>query len=506
MTKDTASSANPTISLDHGSAAPLYRQVYERLRLAILTGRIEPGARLPSTRALASELGVSRTTTTLAYEQLQMEGYIESRVGDGARVAQLTLEHGAGDVNGARATATPGNAVEETTRLSQRGQALVSKAASASLFHVDDTDTRSGIFRAGVPDVSSFPWGIWATLVARRARRSLPDYALYQDARGYAPLREAIATHIGVTRGVRCSPEQIIITAGAQGALDLVARVLLDRGDTVCVEDPGYPGSRGAIMGAGARPTPVPVDGEGLVVEVARQRGENARMAIVSPSHQFPTAVTMSLTRRLALLEWATSAGTWVIEDDYDSEFRYSGRPLEALQALDRSRRVVYVGTFSKVMFPALRLGYLVAPPDLLAGLLAARRLVDVHPPLLEQLALADFLTEGHFARHIRRMRDLYRERRDALVDALAHDLGGLLDVTTPEAGLHLVGWLPVGTDARPIIAAAAERQLYLSSVSQFSVRALPRDGLHLGFASASPDALRAGVRTLARCAETFGR
>jgi GntR family transcriptional regulator/MocR family aminotransferase len=326
----------------------------------------------------------------------------------------------------------------------------------------------------------------------------LQAVSCYQYVQGYLPLRQAIAMHIGVTRGVHCSPEQIILTTGGQGALDLVARVLLDPGDAAWVEDPGYSGARGALLAAGAQLVAVPVDEKGLDVEAGRQLCPEARLAIVTPSHQFPTGVTMSLSRRLALLEWSREAHAWIVEDDYDSEYRFSGRPLEALHGLDRAGRVLYIGTFSKVLFPSLRLGYLVAPAELLTALIATHRLLAVHLPLLEQLALADFIAEGYFARHVRRMRQLYNERRNALVDALRRELGNKLDVTVPEAGMHLAVWLPKGMSAQAVAQRAAASGLHILPISHFSLRPLQRDGLLLGFASASPQELRAGVQTLA--------
>ena len=279
---------------------------------------------------------------------------------------------------------------------------------------------------------------------------------------------------------------------------DLVARVLLDPGDPAWIEDPAYSGARGALLAAGAKLVAVPVDEEGLDVDAGRQLCPEARLAIVTPSHQFPTGVTMNLSRRLALLEWSKEAHAWIVEDDYDSEYRFSGRPLEALQGLDRAGRVLYIGTFSKVLFPSLRLGYLVAPPELLKGLIATHRHIAVHLPLLEQMALADFLVEEYFARHVRRMCLLYRERRNALVDALTRELGNRLDITVPEAGLHLVAWLPSGMSAQAAAQRAAAYGLHVLPISQFSLRPLQRDGLLLGFASTSPQELRAGVHTLA--------
>lgn len=497
MPKRALSIEKPEIILDQNVPTPLYKQLYEWLRAAILAGQLEPGTRLPSTRALAGEMGISRNTTALAYEQLALEGYIESRVGDGTRVARLQPEQLLQVTRHGKGPYPPDTSSQSTAVLARRGQLLVSTPflGEFSAYHAS---AETSVFRAGQPDVAIFPYEIWAKLVARHARRSLQAVSFYQNAHGYSPLREAIAAHIGITRGVRCSHEQIIITAGSQGALDLVARVLLDPGDLAWVEDPGYPGARGALLAAGARLAPVPVDQAGIDVEAGKARCRDARLAIVTPSHQFPTGATMSLNRRLALLEWARETRAWIVEDDYDSEYRFSGRPLEALQGLDSARRVIYIGTFSKVLFPALRLGYLVAPPALLEGLLAARSLIDVHPPLLEQLALADFIAEGHFARHLRKMRLLYAERRNTLVDALMRELGDILDVAVPEAGMHLVAWLRSDMSARAVAKLAAAHGLPIQPLSQFSLRPLQCDGLLFGYANASPEALRAGVHTLA--------
>jgi GntR family transcriptional regulator/MocR family aminotransferase len=500
MPKRVKGVAEADVTLDSTATAPLYRQLYERLRAEILAGQLEAGARLPSTRALASHLGVSRNTTALAYQQLLLEGYLEARVGDGTRVAQLQREHrehrehrerrpsARHAPNQPAATAQPVPAL-----LSRRGQALLAAPYPGELY-ASLPDAGGRVFRAGQPDVSHFPQATWARLIARHARHSLQGVALYQRAHGYLPLREAIAAHIGITRGVHCSPDQIILTAGSQGALDLAARVLLDPGDRAWVEDPGYLGARGALLAAGAHLVPVPLDAEGIMVDTGRQLGTDARLAVVTPSHQFPTAVTMSLSRRLALLRWAHDARAWIVEDDYDSEYRFSGRPLEALQGLDRAERVIYVGTFSKVLFPALRLGYLVAPAALVPGFLAARRFTDVHLPPLEQMALADFLVEGHFARHLRRMRLVYLQRRDALVEALRRELEDVVTVDVPEAGMHLVVWLSAGLSATAISRQGGLRGLNMLPILQNG----RREGLMLGFAADTPAALRAGVRALA--------
>lgn len=498
MSKRATPLKKPTIILDQHASSPMYRQLYERLRGSILSGQLEVGARLPSTRALASSLGISRTTTALAYEMLLLEGYIESRVGDGTRVARLQAEHLFQESKNAQAPDATSISKATPAAIAQRGQLLMDMPYPEGFFG-EQARLGRNLFLVGQPDVTSFPYEVWARLVARHARHSLQAVSYYQYVQGYLPLRQAIARHIGVTRGVHCSPEQIILTTGAQAALDLAARVLLDPGDAAWVEDPGYSGARGVLLAAGAKVVSVPVDAEGLEVAAGQRLCSEARLAIVTPSHQFPTGVTMSLSRRLALLEWSRKSQAWIVEDDYDSEYRFSGRPLEALQSLDRAGRVLYIGTFSKVLFPSLRLGYLVAPPALLDGLIAAHRLIAVHLPLLEQMALADFIAEGYFARHLRKMCQLYKERRNVLVDALTWELGETVDVTVPEAGMHLVVWLPSGMNAQVVAQRAAAPGLYVLPISQFSLRPLPRDGLLLGFASASPGELRVGVQTLAR-------
>jgi GntR family transcriptional regulator/MocR family aminotransferase len=489
MPKRPASHSEQTITLERHTATPLYRQLYERLRAQILTGQLEPGARLPSTRAFASELGVSRTTMAFVYEQLLLEGYIESRVGSGTKVTALApqrLAKGSQRPHARHATRTP-----DTT--------AAGDSPDASLIPARLSPASASPFRVGYPDVAAFPYDIWSRLVARHSRQSLPDLALDQSPLGYYPLREAIAAHIGITRGVRCSPERIIITAGAQGAFDLLARVLLAPGAAAWVEEPGYPNARGALLAAGATLIPTPVDQRGLVVAAGHDHAPNARLAVVTPSHQFPTGSVLSLSRRLELLEWARAAPAWIVEDDYDSEFRFSGRPLEALHGLDSAERVVYVGTFSKTLLPALRLGYLVAPPAVCDALVAARRFIDGRPPQLEQLALTDFLRQGHFVRHLKRMRARYQERRDALLEALQQELGGLLEIGVPEAGMSLAAWLPDGMSDQAVARRAAERGLNVTPISTFCLEPIQRGGLLFGFASASPDTLRAGVQSLSQ-------
>lgn len=492
MARRAAIEAAVTVALDRGSRVPLHRQLYEGLREAVLAGRLRAGTRLPSTRALAAELGVSRNTVMGAFLQLLAEGYLVGRVGSGTYVADSLPE----DLLRAQAKKSrapgPGQAGR---RLSARGEALAATLTSTTR---DRGVPRA--FRPGVPALDEFPTRVWGRL-AGKVWRSPPRALLgYGDPAGYRPLREEISAYLGAARAVRCAWEQVIVVSGSQQALDLAARVLLDPGDAAWVEDPGYAGARGALTAAGARIVPVPVDGEGLRVSVGTRRAAGARLACVSPSHQYPLGATMSLSRRLELLAWASRAGAWVLEDDYDSEYRYTGRPLEALQGLDSSAegRVIYLGTFSKVLSPALRLGYLVVPHDLVDPFTAARELADRHSPSVDQAVLARFMAEGHFARHLRRMRTLYAGRQAALVEAASRELPGLLDVGPAEAGMHLVGWLPEGDDDREAARRAEARGVEAAALSLYGIEPPPRGGLLLGYAAVGEAEIRTGVRRLA--------
>ncbi len=494
------------IALDRRAASPLSRQLYERLRTAILLGQLGAGFRLPSTRLLAKELGVSRNTVLLAYDQLLAEGYVEGRIGSGTRVARNLPESflQAPAIPSVPGASPPAPAPAPVTP-SRRGAAMAAAPAMPGAAGVPAGGAPRP-FQPGLPALDALPTELWAQLLTRRARRSLPDLLAYQDSPGYRPLREAIAAYLGASRGVRCTAAQVLVVAGGQGGLDLAARVLLDPGDAAWVEDPGYLRARGALLAAGARLVPVPIDGQGLDVAAGQERAPDARLAYVTPSHQFPLGPAMGLARRLALLEWAARTGAWIVEDDYDGEFRYAGRPLPALQGLRPDGRVVYVGTFSKVLFPALRLGYLVVPPALVAPFVAARRFVDGHPPALEQAALADFVAEGHFARHLRRMRALYAGRVAALAAAARHDLAGLLDLRPTPSGMHLVGWLPPGVDDRAAARQAAAHDVVTVPVSSFAIEPLDRGGLLLGFAAVDEPAIRDGVHRLATALRPFAR
>ena len=491
-------SLHERIRLDNTSSVPLHRQIYQWVRRAILDGQLQPGQRLPSTRTLAGELGVSHNTASTAYEQLQAEGYIERTVGQGTSVASFFPE-APPSASAASQELAPGYPAISAPDLSPFGRIMAEQRRNVPLFLMQRRPAELRAFRLGMPALDQFPYRLWTRLLTRHARHSLPAQADYQEIPGYRPLREAIAAHIAITRGVRCRPDHILITSGAQAALDLTVRLVVDKGDAVWMEDPGYPGARVVLESTGACLTSVPVNANGMEVAFGRTASPQARLVYVTPSHQFPLGVTMKLEQRLALLQWASQARAWIVEDDYDSEYRFAGRPVEALQGLDQANRVIYIGTFSKVLFPSLRLGYVVAPAALMEPLTLVQRFLNTHPPVLEQMALTDFLTEGHFARHLRRMRTLYAARKEALLTAIRHECGELLEARAPEAGMHLVGWLPPGMDDTEIEQRAEQKGIEAVALSPMSRQPMPRGGLVLGYAGCNEQEIQAGVRTLAR-------
>ncbi|WP_334188130.1 MocR-like pyridoxine biosynthesis transcription factor PdxR [Noviherbaspirillum sp.] len=469
------------IRLDPDQPAPLFRQLYEALKAAVLDGRISPGMQLPPTREFAASLGVSRQTVLNAFEQLTAEGFLSGTVGKGTFVSN--------NLPIAGRTATEPASVGNLHLLSERGLRYTGEQARMN--------THRGApvaFRIGMSAVDAFPFDVWARLEARQWRR--PSFQLgYNDAAGYPPLRELLAAYLRASRDVNCTAEQVIVTSGSQQALYLIANLLLAPGDTAWVEDPGYPGTRAALHAADARICPVPVDDQGLLVGYGAASHPQAKLAYVTPSHQYPLGVTMSLQRRLQLLDWAADSRAWIVEDEYDSEYRYSGRPLASLQSLDKTGRVIYVGTLSKVMFAGLRLGYLVVPPDLADAFARAKSVIDRHTAIAPQAVLADFIAEGHFARHIRRTRVLCNERRVALLNALDLHLQDELHLGPADAGLHLTAAFRLPRNDKALARAAQEEGIELRALSTFY--ASPErsaSGLLLGFAAVDSAALNNAV------------
>lgn len=458
-----------------GTALP--RQLATQLRQCILGGRLTPGANLPATRQLALQLQVSRNTVIAAYDQLLAEGFLVARRGSATQVAPLPVPNNPLDMPAARP-------------ISRRATTLLGTAKPrGQMWHE--------ALVPGIPDVEHFPWVEWSRLLARRWRRPGHDLLLPDNSAGYPPLRAAIATWLGRSRGVRCSPDQIMIVSGSQQALDLTARVLLDPGDTALIEDPCYGGLKGVLQAAGAKLAPWPVDKDGFDIQAAERRWPEARMAWVTPSHQFPTGTTMPANRRVALVDWVRRRQGWIIEDDYDSDFCHSGRPLTAVQGIDSDQRTLHIGTFSKSMFPGLRLGWLVLPRDLLPAFLSARRLADVAPPSLTQAAMADFMVEGLFARHLKRMRSLYASRQAIFTQACQRHLAPFGVINPGTAGLHSVLWLKPEWDDSEAAARAAAADIPVPCLSALS-EAPGRPGLILGWSHILAEHMDKAVARLA--------
>ena len=469
------------------AGTPLYRWFYEELRAAILAGRLRPGGRLPATRELAAEYGLSRPTLVAAFEQLRSEGYVEGKIGSGTYVSQTLPEE--------LLQAPPTNPIAKPRR-----SKLPLSSYARRLRPLPGAESRTArAFRAGQPALDRFPMGLWAQVAARRLRRVSANLLAGGEALGYRPLRQAVADYLNTSRGVRCSADQVLIISGVQEALDRTAHLLLDPGDPVWMEVPGYPGAVSTFRAVGARICPVPVDAEGLDLEAGRRRWPNPRLVYLTPANQFPLGVTMSLRRRLSLLEWARRSRSFVFEDDYDSEYRYRGRPIPALEGLDRAGVVIFAGSFTDALFPALRLGYLVVPADMVEIFAAAGSVSTHHPPLIDQAILCDFLREGYFARHVRRMRELYAERLAVLVEAAKERLAGLLDVPNVEAGLRTVGWLQQGISAERAARAAAEQGIEVVPLNRYAYGRSYRNGLVLGFAAVDGRELKRGVERLAQ-------
>ena len=459
--------------------APIYFQLYQRYKQAIEEGRLKPGDRVSSVRSLASELNLARGTVEAAYQMLVSEGYFVAR---GAAGTVVSPELGVW-INSRR-----------TSTSAIHSDSPVLPAASAN----EPTP-----FMLGVPALDAFPRKTWSRLAGRSLRRLETSAMLVPDPAGFGPLRQAIAKYLGISRGIACEPEQVFVTTGYRGALDLVQRTLLKAGDTGWYEDPGYIFAREFLLRCGLRLMPVPVDEEGLCVEEGRRLLEHARFAVVTPTHQSPMGQALSLPRRLVLLEWANQHQAWIIEDDYDSEFRYHGRPLPALKSLDAHERVLYTGCFSKVLLPGLRLAYLVVPKAQIERFKNSVAHTPGAGSIMPQALVADFIEQGHFARHLRKMRTLYAERRRFLVDALENRLGSHLYVEPQAGGIQMLAYLKGQQDDRRIMALAESKGLTMQALSAWYMHEPRRQGLIMGFAN-FPDAgqAEAAVELLASAVE----
>ncbi|MBV8168868.1 MAG: PLP-dependent aminotransferase family protein [Alphaproteobacteria bacterium] len=473
-----------SLALDRDAKQPLQDQIVGYFRAAVLDGRLKAGARVPSSRALALEHGVSRVTAVQAYDRLVAEGYLVARPGAGLFVADSVPDD---------------HLLPAPARPPARPR-ITRPAPAEPAFSLPRRPLDVLPLSVGIPALDQFPWSDWARLSARVHRSRPADLLGYGDARGEPALRTAIAEYLGAARGIACTPDQVLVVAGAQQGIALTARVLSKPGDTAWVEEPGYPLGRVALAAAGLSLAPVPVDDEGIDAGAGARIASRARLALVTPSHQYPLGALMSLRRRLALLDWADAADAWIIEDDYDGEYRYEGRPLAPLYTLDRADRVLYLGTFSKVLAPGLRLGYLVVPPDLVERFTTLKAAADRHAPRLPQQVLAAFVAEGRLAAHLRRMRTLYARRRGALLDALAREAAGrLIAGDAPQAGLHLVARLQDARDDAAITERALAARVHAAPLSSFYNGAPRVRGFVLGFAGTPEREMAPAVRRLVK-------
>ncbi|MGF6770275.1 GntR family transcriptional regulator/MocR family aminotransferase [Paraburkholderia sp. GAS199] len=495
--------------LDRGNGQPIYRQLHRLLQQAILTRELPAGAKVPSSRLLAQELGVGRNTVTQVYEQLALEGYVSSATGRGTFVADSAPDEIVGAPDGQTQTQTHVDAhanaqahtqtpaahhepqpAQAKRALSTRGARLIAGAGVSK--------RQWGAFMPGVPDVTRFPSRVWSRLHNKYWRRLRPDLLTYAPGGGLASLRHALADYLRTSRSVRCTPEQIIITTGIHQSVDLAVRLLSDPGDLIWTEDPCYWGVRSVLHVSGLQSRPIPVDEEGINPG-ADDLAQPPKLMLVTPSHQYPLGMVMSLARRRMLLEYARQHQCWIIEDDYDSEYRYGSRPLASLQGLDTSGQVIYVGSFGKTLFPGLRIGYLVVPEALAESFATASAELYREGQLLQQAMLAEFIAEGHFTSHIRKMRTLYGQRRQTLLDAAARRYGDEFQAVGGDAGLHLVMQLPQGRDDRAVANAALERNIVVRPLSGYYAQpSLAPSGLLIGYACVPDEEIAPAFNTLA--------
>ena len=476
---------------DTDNGQPRYLQLYAHLRESIVNGQLRPGQRLPSSRMLARDLGLARGTVILAYEQMTIEGYFISRKGAGTYVAnELPEAFHPQQRDDSRTVSSSGLNRSLSRRMNEQLSGLNRAGFKASQYRP---------FQPGIAPIDIFPRTTLAR-IANSVYRSISYEQLgYGGGAGYPPFREALASYLGTTRGLACTPEQVIITSGSQQSFNLVCQVLLDPGDSVWMEDPGYKGARIAFESAYQKVVHVPLDEEGLCVQAGIAKAQKAKMSYVTPAHQYPSGVTMSLRRRLQLIMWASENESWILEDDYDGEFRYKGRPLATLHSLDPNLRVIYAGSLSKVLAPALRLGYLIVPPDLIDAFTFAKTAADRHCSTIQQAIMARFIAEGHFGRHLRRIRTLCKERQDFLLEAVHKHLGSELSLESDPAGLHLVGVLQNQNDDLFLSEAAASQNLVVPAMSSFCIEHKVPPALILGYSLFTQQEISKAVEQLAR-------
>ncbi len=490
------STLSPVIAVDRKAAKPLHKQIYDAYRDKIVGRNLDAGQQIPSSRALAVELGISRIPVLTAYAQLLAEGYFETRTGAGTFVCSSLPD---------QFTSSERNSIRSAD-ICSGARPVARRALLLPRYERLPWFRGLGAFSVSQPAFDQFPFQTWSRIVARHSRNPHASELHYGGPLGSEQLREAICTYLRTARAVRCDSSQVMIVTGSQQALEITTRVLLDTRSPAWVEEPGYWLTRQVLTAASCRLVPIPVDKEGLDVADGIKRCRKAKAAFVAPSHQYPLGATMSASRRLQLLDWAQSSGSWIIEDDYDSEYRFGSMPIASLQGLDHNSCVIYIGTFSKTLFPSLRIGYVVIPKDLVDRFVAVRHAMDIGPPHFFQTVLTDFMNEGHFARHIRRMRLLYAQRRTALVDSLKKEFGSALGILGAEAGMHLVVTLPRGLRDQQVAEHAAREKLWLWPLSPAYLGNRPRQGFILGFGSTPAAAMPQAVRHLRNLLGPQGR
>jgi GntR family transcriptional regulator / MocR family aminotransferase len=480
------------IHLDQENPLSLSRQIYDGLLQAILEEKLSPGTRLPSHLDMARLLNVSRNTVVTALDQLASEGYLQTRVGSGSYIASELPE---------TYTRSAVPVISPPTAESGTGSRIQPVNDFSSGFNPDwylPNHTRHNLFRNGLPDIQSFPHKIWEKLTLKHLRGHPEDWFDFNpNPAGNRHLREVLAQHLRIARSVNCSRDHIMIVTGAEQVAYLAARLLLKPGERAWVEEPGFPGAARAFMTAGITPVPIPVDSSGLDVNAGLQMAPDARLVYITPSHQFPIGSTLSWERRQLLLNWAVENNAWIIEDDYDSEYRYDGRPLSSIQGLDQHQRVIYLGTFTKVLYPGIRLDYAVLPRGLFDDFLAARTSLDIHIATLNQAIIADFISEGHFSRHIRRMRSLYHSRRDTLMKVLKTTADGWLTPDEANCGMHVCTWLPEHIADEDVFREAEKINIEAIPLSRFYLNSPSRNGLVLGFTACKEEFIQPGVQAL---------
>lgn len=474
--------------LKEESNNPLYIQLYESIRSAILEGRLKPGEKLPSTRDISTYLKLSRSTVLIAFDMLLSEGYLIAKTGSGSFVNEEIPEK---FITVHKTGVTFGSVKSRSVSLSNYG-----KNIDKSVYLKKYPETIIP-FQPGIPAFSEFPREVWSKIAARTTRELKPSDMTYTNSSGHESLRRSIAGYIRLSRGVKCSPDQIIITSGSQQSLSLIANLFLNKNDDVIMEDPVYGGAAEALTATGAKIKYVPVEQDGINVKQITKAKSIPKLIYVTPSHQYPLGHTMSVQKRMQLLKWVSKKPTLIIEDDYDSEFRYTGNPLSSLQGMDESGNVIYVGTFSKVLFPSLRIGYIVLPENLIDIFTKAKNISDRNSPMLEQLILSRFIDEGHFGRYLRKMRMIYRERQEFLIREFNELLGSYGTINPCKAGLHSVANLKSGFNADAVFKEALNNDLYVPALISYCKKRKDLNGLVLGYAAFTKDELKSGLKNL---------